>query len=1049
MELKALNDMQRKAVTTTEGPLLVLAGAGSGKTRVLTTRIAYLIDEVGIDPYNILAITFTNKAAKEMKERVVNMLGDVGNKIQISTFHSLGLMIIRQNYEEVGLKSNFTIIDSDDALSLIKKIMKDLNLDIKEYNPKAIRNKISGAKNELLTSYDYEKYANTEFEDKVVAVYRKYEQRLEANNSVDFDDLLMKPILLFRKYPLILQKYQERFQYVLVDEYQDTNEAQYILTKMISAKYKNICVVGDNDQCLIRTTLVNTKRGQKRIDQVKPNDLILCGSGKDKVNYFKVEKVSSKDYKGKIVRVKTKSGKVIKATPNHILFYKPKEKLDKYIVYLAKHEILGYFIGRLNKVRKNTNNTINIKINDKEIEKLWILNEFNNRSEAINKENYYVKKYSIPKVNQLGYGQSLFISDRDLEIYKNTKLEDVNKLMADNYLFADYPHNYAYYNQNSNLNKEVLFLNFFDSQIRGIRDYNSHRIFYKTKDKSKYDSLAKLGCPVIINNEVVKLQTVRNDYDETLDYVKPIIDNIDSLKLVNKIRLGKKDIFDFMPIGSLKCGMSICTYDDEKVISDEIVEVKYLNYNGKVYDLEIPSLRNYVANDVFVHNCIYSWRGSNYKNILNFEKDYDNPEVIMLEENYRSTGIILKAANDVIKNNKLRKDKNLWTSNEDGLKINYHRAYDEKDEAYFVSKEIGKLIKEGVPKEEIAVLYRTNAQSRNMEEALLRDNIPYKVIGSFYFYNRKEIKDLISYLKLIYNSYDDTSLIRVINTPKRGIGLKTIAKLQEQATLENKSLFEVISSGKELEFKKIILELKEEMENSSLTELVELVLDKSGLRKELESEKTIEAEVRLENLEEFKSITKSFEEEHGIISLGEFLSEISLVSDVEEHKNSDDVVTLMTTHSAKGLEFDNVFLIGVEEGILPHGNSMFDQDQIEEERRLCYVAITRAKKRLWLVNAKRRTIYGMESCNPPSRFINEISPEYIETDEEPKEFVSRVKPSNLVSNDVDYTVGDHVVHEKFGTGVIVSIDKSIVTIAFAHPIGIKKILKGHKSIRKE
>lgn len=690
--------MQQEAVTTTEGPLLVLAGAGSGKTKVLTTRIAYLIEEVGIDPNNILAITFTNKAAKEMKERVVGMLGPIAYQIQISTFHSFGLLLMRENYDRLGYKKNFTILDSDDSLTIIKKIMKDMNLDIKEYNPRAIRNKISGAKNELMDPYEYEKYVSTDFEDKVVSVYQKYQDKLFTNNSLDFDDLLMMPITLFRKYPDILKKYQDRFQYILVDEYQDTNEAQYILTKMISAKYKNICVVGDNDQC------------------------------------------------------------------------------------------------------------------------------------------------------------------------------------------------------------------------------------------------------------------------------------------------------------------------------------------------------------------IYSWRGSNYRNILNFEKDYNNPKVIMLEENYRSTGYILKAANDVIKNNKQRKDKNLWTSSDDGLKIKYHRTIDEKDEALYVVEEIKKLLKNGIPKDEIAILYRTNAQSRNMEEALLRENLPYKVVGSFYFYNRKEIKDLISYLKLIYNQSDDISLLRIINTPRRGIGVKTLQKLQTEANLNNTSLYEAINTGKELEFKKMIEELIELSNSSSLTELVDLVLEKSGLRHELTNEKTIEADIRLENLEEFKSITRSFEEKNGIISLDEFLAEISLVSDVEEHKDSKDVITLMTVHSAKGLEFDNVFIIGLEEGVMPHNNSLIDSDQLEEERRLCYVAITRAKKRLWLVNARRRTLYGMDSYNPPSRFIGEINEDYLDIDfeEEPKREKSKFNlfTNKNIDTSIEYGVGDKVNHDTFGMGVIVGVDKSILTIAFPHPIGIKKLMKGHKSIRK-
>ena len=359
--------------------------------------------------------------------------------------------------------------------------------------------------------------------------------------------------------------------------------------------------------------------------------------------------------------------------------------------------------------------------------------------------------------------------------------------------------------------------------------------------------------------------------------------------------------------------------------------------------------------------------------------------------------------------------------------------------------QIKKLLIEGESKSDIAVLYRTNAQSRNMEEALLRENIPYKVVGSFYFYNRKEIKDLIAYLKLIYNSNDDISLMRIINVPKRGIGPKTIENLAIKAASNHSSIYDSIDSGKELIFKNLIDELKKESENISLTELVDLILEKSKIKEELIKEKTLEAEVRLENLEEFKSITKNFEESNGIISLEDFLLEISLVSDIEEHKNNTDVVTLMTIHSAKGLEFKHVFLIGMEEGLFPHNNSMDYEDDLEEERRLCYVAVTRAKKSLTLVNAKRRMIYGNTNVNAPSRFIKEIDSKYLDSDapEEPK----LIRKEDMIDEDATYKVGDKIIHDKYGEGIIVAVG-SILTIAFNHKYGIIKIMKGHKSIRK-
>lgn len=696
MNIDNLNDKQKEAVLYINGPMLVLAGAGSGKTKVLTNRIANLIDN-GISPANILAITFTNKAAKEMKDRVFNLIGNDAYMIQISTFHSLGLKILKENYEKLGYDKNFVVIDSDDALTVIKKIMKDMNLSPQYYNAKNIRNKISSAKNELM---DLQSFANLEYDKNIVKVYEKYLEKLKLNNSVDFDDLLILPIRLFREYPSVLESYQERYKYILIDEYQDTNECQYIFSKMLAKKYKNIFVVGDNDQA------------------------------------------------------------------------------------------------------------------------------------------------------------------------------------------------------------------------------------------------------------------------------------------------------------------------------------------------------------------IYAFRGANYKNILNFEKDYPDCKTILLEENYRSTKTILNAANSVIKNNKLRKDKNLWSNNEEGELIKYIRTDGEKEEADYVAKEIKKLINEGVNPVDIAILYRTNAQSRVMEEACLKNNIPYKIIGSFYFYNRKEIKDLICYLRLINNYKDDVSLLRVINVPKRKIGEKTIDNISNVALVNNSCLFDAINSGKELEFKNLILDLKEKCENLSLTEMVELVLDKSGMKQELENEKSLDSEIRLENLEEFKSITKNYEEEYGVISLDDFLNEISLVSDMSEHQDGNNKVSLMTVHSVKGLEFDDVFVIGMEEGIFPHYNAINEgtNSAIEEERRLCYVAITRAKKKLWLLNAKKRMLFGNTQVNPPSRFMDEIDSKYVDSEKRTTSLVGSVKKivkENMFNNDdTDFNVGDMIHHTDYGNGIVTAVDKSIITVAFPHPFGIKKLMKKHKSISK-
>ena len=697
MDLKELNDRQKEAVLYNDGPLLIIAGAGAGKTKTLTTKIAYLIDELGASPYSILAITFTNKAAKEMKDRVYAQVGDAAKKMTVSTFHSFGLRLLRDNSDVLGYDRNFVIMDSDDSLTVVKKIIKDMGYDPKVYNPRGIRNQISSCKNEMTTPAMYEKYAISEYEKVVCEVYRRYEDKLYKNNSVDFDDLLLLPIKLFRTHPEILERYQDYYKYILVDEYQDTNEAQYILTKMLSEKNRMLTCVGDDSQS------------------------------------------------------------------------------------------------------------------------------------------------------------------------------------------------------------------------------------------------------------------------------------------------------------------------------------------------------------------IYSFRGANYKNILNFEKDYKDAKTILLEQNYRSTTTILDAANDVIKNNKQRKDKNLWTARGEGEKIKYYRAYNERDEAQYVVRKIKELINRNVEYKDIAVLYRTNAQSRVMEEEMLKDNLPYRVVGSFYFYSRKEIKDLIAYLRLIHNSKDNVSLLRVINVPKRGIGLKTIENLTTKADKENVSIYEAISSGKELAFKEMIEKLKEVSNDLTLTELIDKVLDATGMKEELESEKTLEAEIRLENLEEFKSITKAFEEREGLISLEDFLLEISLISDVEDYRDDPNRINLMTVHSVKGLEFDHVFVIGMEEGLFPHMNSLMENSDIEEERRLMYVAITRAKDDLHLVNARRRTLFGKEQINPVSRFIGEINSNLLESNvkDEIKQPEEKIEVEEMFrEEEVDYKVGDYVYHETFGAGRVVEVTNTLVSVAFKHPHGIKKLMKNHKKLSK-
>lgn len=731
--LNGLNPEQQRAVKTTDGPLLLMAGAGSGKTRVLTHRIAYLMVEKQVNPNNILAITFTNKAAREMKERIYSMMGGVADEIWVSTFHSMCVRILRRDIDRLGYNRNFTILDTTDQQSVVKTILKEKNLDPKKYDPRAILGAISSAKNELIGPEEFAKNAGGHMDQIVADVYELYQKRLRKNQALDFDDLIMTTIQLFQRVPEVLTFYQRKFQYIHVDEYQDTNRAQYMLVKLMAQRFQNLCVVGDSDQS------------------------------------------------------------------------------------------------------------------------------------------------------------------------------------------------------------------------------------------------------------------------------------------------------------------------------------------------------------------IYRWRGADIANILSFEKDYPRSEVILLEQNYRSTKRILFAANEVIKNNLNRRDKNLWTENPEGNKIFYYRADSEQSEAQFVAGKIKEAIQSGKRKySDFAILYRTNAQSRVMEEVLLKSNIEYSIVGGVKFYDRKEIKDTLAYLRLIANPDDDISLTRVINVPKRGVGSSSVDKIANFADMHDMSMFQALGSIELIglspkitkacrEFYDLINNYTHMQEYLSVTDLVEEVLEKTGYYEMLKAEKSIEAQSRLENLDEFLSVTKNFEEGNEDKSLIAFLTDLALVADIDkldEDGKQVDTVVLMTLHSAKGLEFPVVFLLGLEEGVFPHSRSLMEEAEMEEERRLAYVGITRAEEELFITNAQMRTLFGRTNMNPPSRFIGEIPANLLEGLEPKKPSlqsqsaspfaarqaaavrkpVLRPMTNSTGGEELGWKVGDKAVHGKWGTGTVVSVkgegEGIELDIAFPKPVGIKRLLAKFAPITK-
>ena len=756
--LTGMNDRQAEAVQTTNGPLLIMAGAGSGKTRVLTHRIAYLIDEKLVNPWNILAITFTNKAAREMKERAFS-LNPATEDCLIATFHSMCVRILRREADHIGYNRNFTIVDPGEQRTLMKRILKNLNLDPKKWNERAILGTISNAKNDLIDEVAYENMAGDMYTEIVAKCYTAYQKELRQSEAMDFDDLIMLTLRLFDQNPDVLTYYQQRYQYIHVDEYQDTNHAQYQLVKLLASRFKNICVVGDADQS------------------------------------------------------------------------------------------------------------------------------------------------------------------------------------------------------------------------------------------------------------------------------------------------------------------------------------------------------------------IYGWRGADMQNILDFEKDYPEAKVVLLEENYRSTKTILQAANEVIRNNRNRRPKNLWTQNEDGEEIVYYRANDEQDEALFVARTIDQLTREGYSHKDFAVLYRTNAQSRTVEEALLKANIPYTMVGGTKFYSRKEIRDVISYLNLIANPSDNISYERVVNEPKRGVGPGTVEKIRNFAASQNVSLLEASSQimlslvkGKAaqsvFDFANLILNLRERLDELTVTELVEIVLEKTGYTEQLVAQGTLESQARIENIEEFLSVTKNFDEysendteETGLDKLSRFLNDLALVADTDDAGTQESSeVTLMTLHAAKGLEFPVVFIIGMEENVFPLSRATEEEDELEEERRLAYVGITRAEKVLFLTNANSRLLYGKTNYNRPTRFLNEISSDLLNYQglarpantsfkasyvngktvqfgqgtslaQALQERKRQVGPSSISSSqlpfgknieatqpDLNWAIGDIAHHKKWGDGTVLEVSGSgsSLELKINFPeVGLKKLLASVAPIEKK
>ncbi|MDQ1518964.1 MAG: ATP-dependent helicase UvrD/PcrA [Actinomycetota bacterium] len=931
-----LNPAQLEAVTLPPEPILVVAGAGSGKTRVLTYRLAHLIREREASPFSILAITFTNKASNEMRERVAQLIGGVGRRMWVSTFHAACARILRREASLLGYRSSFTIYDQSDAQRLVDWVRRDLNLDPKRFPARTLHGTISALKNELVLPPEYADRAVGPAEKRIAEIYTEYQRRLLEASAVDFDDLLVLAVRLFREQPATLARWRDRFRHVLVDEFQDTNLAQWELVRMLSEEHRSVMAVGDADQCLVAGTPVTMADGSvKPIEAVAVGDEVRSCYGSGDFRPARVLRVHE-SVAADGIAITLASGRRIVSTPDHVHF-----------------------------------------------------------------------------------------ADHGADATASSDLGVV--------LFAE-----------------------------------SHG----TRPLHHIDSR---GTVIAATSDVAAVA----------DVVERFRGNVSC-----RARLHRRGApLRFRTAAHVRPGMVMV---DEHGDFDMVTAVQRVGLDAPVYDLDIERTHNFVAGGIVTHNSIYKFRGADFRNLMRFEDAFPEATVVVLDQNYRSTQRILDAANAVILNNPARRPKQLWTERGEGDPIVRYQGEDEHDEAGYVVREITRLTDEaGHRFGDIAVFYRTNVQSRVVEESLVRAGVPYRVFGGVKFYDRREVKDALAYMRALVNPDDEVSWKRIVNTPRRGVGDTSVAKVDAYAQARGVTFRDAIGdaamagvSGKALGGLRDLIDLMGEVARAAeggVGAALEAALHRTAYVAELEAERSVEAQGRIENLQELVGVAREFDEEvnrgdvaglaaiggvgvvqdanedadappavpQGLDRIQAFLEGISLVTDMDDADPEQSSVTLMTLHSAKGLEFPVVFLIGMEDGVFPHFRSLGEPDELEEERRLCYVGITRAQERLYLCHAWSRMLFGSTDYHPPSRFLDEI-PEHLVTSvggeqtrrglglgahrdtvvaaavRRSRELVgTSVTPTGARGADqLGLRVGDDVHHDKFGEGVIIDIQGS-------------------------
>ncbi|EIT71819.1 UvrD-helicase domain-containing protein [Hydrocarboniphaga effusa] len=1093
----SLNDAQKQAVTAPPEHRLVLAGAGSGKTRVLVHRIAWLIAVEDVSPLSILAVTFTNKAANEMRGRIEQLLTTPVRQLWVGTFHGIAHRMLRLHWKEAKLRQDFQILDADDQQRMVKRLIKQLDLPDDQWPHKMVTHWINSQKEEGRRPHHFDDLGDFT-QRALVRVYTTYQQQCEAQGVVDFAELLLRAYELCRDNADILAHYRRKFRHVLVDEFQDTNTLQYLWLKLLVGDHGVLFAVGDDDQCLAAGTAVTLADGShKPIEQVNAGDSVRAAFGSGRFHSATVTERVHIGSRRDLFEIVTRSGRRLVSTPEHTHFagYLLGETPQTFFTYLMHKRGVGY---RLGVSQVYTNGQVKPLVGFEQrclhehADAAWVVTTHDSANAARRDEILLSLRYGLPTlpfVARKGGSQNGLVHDPAwiAEVFESLDTESAAKRLLSAYgLRADQPHHRPR-SRNANRRNVVITL---CGDRRGARPM--HRIGIVGNDVFGRQALELAGFSVRAakaGSSSWRFEAARAHFGELLQIAERARKTLDGDLQLNA-RIGRRSL-PFIHASAVRKGMVML---DENGGFDIVESSRPITEPTEVYDLNIADVHNFVAGGLVTHNSVYGWRGAKIENMLRLERDLRGCEIVRLEQNYRSTGTILKAANGLIERNNGRLGKNLWTEGSDGAPISLYAAFNEYDEAEFVVNRIKDYINGPHRYSDLAILYRSNAQSRVLEEMLIRARLPYRIYGGLRFFERMEVKDALAWLRLMRNRDDDISFERALATPSHGVGATSVEKLRAASREAGSSLWATAmrepalvgrSAGALARFLNKVESIATQTADIALGKLIDVVVANSGLREHYQKEKGEQAEGRLENLDEIVSAARSFEkptpeqEEEGIDPLSAFLAHAALEAGEGQAAAGEDSVQLMTLHAAKGLEFPIVFMVGMENGLFPSMRAV-EEGNLEEERRLCYVGITRARQQLYLSYAEIRRLHGVEQVAMPSQFLKEIPPECV-METRPRAGVLRppsfgsgressryggggygggssyggsgggystpIRRSTPIGtpNYGGFKLGQRVMHDKFGEGTILSFEgegeKAQVEIRFRHS-GVKRLVLG-------